>query len=170
MLERVGVEHIDDLFDAIPEADRFEGPLALEPALDEPRLMQHLTALANASAGPSMLSFLGGGMYRHHVPPAVDQLLQRSEFYTAYTPYQAELSQGTLQAIFEFQTIVCELFGTDVANASMYDGASGAAEAVLMARRIKRRPEVLVSEALHPEYIDRLLKAGVITPTPEPTC
>lgn len=156
MLERVGVEHIDDLFDAIPEADRFEGPLALEPALDEPRLMQHLTALANASAGPSMLSFLGGGMYRHHVPPAVDQLLQRSEFYTAYTPYQAELSQGTLQAIFEFQTIVCELFGTDVANASMYDGASGAAEAVLMARRIKRRPEVLVSEALHPEYIDTI--------------
>ena len=156
MLERVGVEHIDDLFEAIPEADRFEGPLALEPALDEPRLMQHLTTLADASAGPGMLSFLGGGMYRHHVPPAVDQLLLRSEFYTAYTPYQAELSQGTLQAIFEFQTIVCELFGTDVANASMYDAASGAAEAVLMARRIKRRPEVLVSEALHPEYIDTI--------------
>ncbi|HET6416316.1 MAG TPA: glycine dehydrogenase, partial [Polyangiales bacterium] len=139
MLTRVGVEHIDDLFAAIPASHRLDRELDLEPALDEPRLMQHLAALAQASTGANMLSFLGGGMYRHHVPPAVDQLLQRSEFYTAYTPYQAELSQGTLQAIFEFQTVVCELFGTDVANASMYDGASGAAEAVLMARRIKRR-------------------------------
>jgi glycine dehydrogenase subunit 1 len=156
MLERVGVAHIDELFAAIPESQRLNRPLDLEPALDEPRLMQHLAALADASAGAGMLSFLGGGMYRHHVPPAVDQLLQRSEFYTAYTPYQAELSQGTLQAIFEFQTIVCELFGTDVANASMYDGASGAAEAVLMARRIKRRPHVVVSEALHPEYIETI--------------
>jgi glycine dehydrogenase subunit 1 len=130
--------------------------LDLEPALDEPRLMQHLGALAQASTGANMLSFLGGGMYRHHVPPAVDQLLQRSEFYTAYTPYQAELSQGTLQAIFEFQTVVCELLGTDVANASMYDGASAAAEAVLMARRIKRRTHVILSEALHPEYIETI--------------
>jgi glycine dehydrogenase subunit 1 len=153
MLERVGVTHIDDLFASIPESHRLTEEMDLEPALDEPRLMQHLGALADASTGPRMLSFLGGGMYRHHVPPAVDQLLQRSEYYTAYTPYQAELSQGTLQAIFEFQTIVCELLGTDVANASMYDGASGAAEAVLMARRIKRRPHVVVSEALHPEYI-----------------
>jgi glycine dehydrogenase subunit 1 len=156
MLARVGVEHIDDLFEAIPASHRLDRPLDLEPALDEPRLMQHLTALAEASTGANMLSFLGGGMYRHHVPPAVDQLLQRSEFYTAYTPYQAELSQGTLQAIFEFQTIVCELFGTDVANASMYDGASGAAEAVLMARRIKRRTHVVVSAGLHPEYIETI--------------
>ncbi|MGB3051344.1 MAG: aminomethyl-transferring glycine dehydrogenase subunit GcvPA [Polyangiales bacterium] len=156
MLARVGVEQIDDLFEAIPESARLNRALDLEPALDEPRLMEHLTALAQASAGANMLSFLGGGMYRHHVPPAVDQLLQRSEFYTAYTPYQAELSQGTLQAIFEFQTIVCELLGTDVANASMYDGASGAAEAVLMARRIKRRTHVLLSEGLHPEYIETI--------------
>jgi len=156
MLARVGVEHIDDLFNAIPASYRLDRALDLEAALDEPRLMQHLSDLANASKGAGMLSFLGGGMYRHHVPPAVDQLLQRSEFYTAYTPYQAELSQGTLQAIFEFQTIVCELFGTDVANASMYDGASGAAEAVLMARRIKRRTHVVVSEALHPEYIETI--------------
>ena len=156
MLTRVGVEHIDDLFAAIPASHRLDGDLDLEPALDEPRLMQHLAALAQASTGANMLSFLGGGMYRHHVPPAVDQLLQRSEFYTAYTPYQAELSQGTLQAIFEFQTVVCELFGTDVANASMYDGASGAAEAVLMARRIKRRTHVILSEALHPEYIETI--------------
>ncbi len=156
MLTRVGVERIDDLFAAIPASHRLDRELDLEPALDEPRLMQHLSALAQASTGANMLSFLGGGMYRHHIPPAVDQLLQRSEFYTAYTPYQAELSQGTLQAIFEFQTVVCELLGTDVANASMYDGASAAAEAVLMARRIKRRTHVVLSEALHPEYIETI--------------
>lgn len=156
MLGQIGVEHIDELFASVPDNAKLRKPLDLEPALDEPRLMQHLSALSDASAGAGMLSFLGGGMYRHHVPPAVDQLLQRSEFYTAYTPYQAELSQGTLQAIYEFQTIVCELFGTDVANASMYDGASGAAEAVLMARRIKRRHHVLVSEALHPEYVETI--------------
>ena len=129
MLARVGVEHIDELFEAIPASHLLNQALDVEPALDEPRLMQHLSSLANASKGANMLSFLGGGMYQHHIPPAVDQLLQRSEFYTAYTPYQAELSQGTLQAIFEFQTIVCELLGTEVANASMYDGASAAAEA-----------------------------------------
>jgi glycine dehydrogenase subunit 1 len=156
MLARVGVAHIDELFEAIPSSHLLDEPLDLEPALDEPRLMQHLAALSNASPGAQMLSFLGGGMYRHHVPPAVDQLLLRSEFYTAYTPYQAELSQGTLQATFEFQTIVCELLGTDVANASMYDGASATAEAVLMARRAKRRTHVVVSEGLHPEYIETI--------------
>jgi glycine dehydrogenase subunit 1 len=156
MLARIGVAHIDDLFEPIPEDNRLNRALDLEPALAEPQLMQHLSALAQASTGSNMLSFLGGGMYRHHVPPAVDQLLQRSEFYTAYTPYQAELSQGTLQAIFEFQTMVCELFGTDVANASMYDGASAAAEAVLMARRIKRRTHLVVSQGLHPEYLETI--------------
>ena len=156
MLARVGVANIDALFEPIPAPQRLSRPLDLEPALDEPRLMRHLGALADANQGAGMLSFLGGGMYAHHVPPAVDQLLQRSEFYTAYTPYQAELSQGTLQAIFEFQTIVCELLGTDVANASMYDGASAAAEAVLMARRIKRRQHVVLSGALHPEYIETI--------------
>ncbi|NOQ83100.1 MAG: aminomethyl-transferring glycine dehydrogenase subunit GcvPA [Myxococcales bacterium] len=156
MLARVGVADIDDLFEAIPSSYLLDEPLGREPALDEPRLMQHLAALSNASPGAHMLSFLGGGMYRHHVPPAVDQLLLRSEFYTAYTPYQAELSQGTLQATFEFQTIVCELLGTDVANASMYDGASATAEAVLMARRAKRRTHVVVSEGLHPEYIETI--------------
>jgi glycine dehydrogenase subunit 1 len=156
MLARVGVEHIDELFEAIPASHLLDQPLDLEPALDEPRLMQHLSSLASASKGANMLSFLGGGMYQHHVPPAVDQLLQRSEFYTAYTPYQAELSQGTLQAIFEFQTIVCELLGTEVANASMYDGASAAAEAVLMARRARRRTHVVLSDGLHPEYIETI--------------
>ena len=156
MLARVGVEDIDGLFEAIPATHVLDRALDLEPALAEPQLMRHLTALSNASQGAQMLSFLGAGMYRHHVPPALDQLLMRSEFYTAYTPYQAELSQGTLQAIFEFQTIVCELLGTDVANASMYDGASATAEAVLMARRAKRRTDTVVSEGLHPEYIETI--------------
>ena len=156
MLKRIGVSSIDDLFDPIPGANRLEGGLDLEPALDEPRLMRHLGELAAGNQGADMLSFLGGGMYRHHIPPAVDQLLQRSEFYTAYTPYQAELSQGTLQGIFEFQTTVCELFGVEVANASLYDGASAAAEAILMARRIKRRSNVVASEGLHPEYLETI--------------
>ena len=156
MLERVGVRDLDALFDPIPHAHRLARALELEPALDEPRLMGHLTALSERNPATQMLSFLGGGMYRHHVPPAVDQLLQRSEFYTAYTPYQAELSQGTLQAIFEFQTTVCELFGVDVANASMYDCASAVAEAVLMARRIKRRSRITVSSGLHPEHLQTI--------------
>ena len=156
MLEEVGVQHIDELFSSVPDTHLLTRPLDLEPSLDEPRLMKHLSSLAASNPGAQMLSFLGAGMYHHHIPPAVDQLLQRSEFYTAYTPYQAELSQGTLQAIFEFQTIVCELLGTDVANASMYDAASAAAEAVLMARRIKRRPHIVVSEGVHPEYIETI--------------
>ena len=156
MLARIGVTSIDDLFESIPEGDRFQRPLAMEPALDEARLMSHLTALAAQNTGASALSFLGAGMYDHHIPPALDQLLMRSEFYTAYTPYQAELSQGTLQAIFEFQTTVCEILGMDVSNASMYDGASASAEAALMARRATRRTHLVVSGALHPHYIETI--------------
>ncbi|MGF1465833.1 MAG: aminomethyl-transferring glycine dehydrogenase subunit GcvPA [Sandaracinaceae bacterium] len=153
MLTRIGVTDIDDLFAAVPARHRLERPLAIEPALDEVSLMGHLEDLANRNEAPRALSFLGGGIYHHHVPPAVDQLLQRSEFYTAYTPYQAEVSQGTLQSIFEFQTIVAELLGLDVANASMYDGASATAEAVLMARRATRRRRCLMSAGVHPEYV-----------------
>jgi glycine dehydrogenase subunit 1 len=153
MLERIGVPDLDALFAPIPEGYRLERPLALEPTLDEAQLMAHLEELASKNSATGKLSFLGGGMYDHHIPPAVDQLLLRSEFYTAYTPYQPEYSQGTLQAIFEFQTMVCQLFGLEVANASMYDGASAAAEAVLMARRGTRRNRVLVSAGLHPEYL-----------------
>jgi glycine dehydrogenase subunit 1 len=154
MLERIGVSDIDALFAPIPEAYRLKRPLALEPALDEAQLMAHLEHLAGKNVATTKLSFLGAGMYDHHIPPAVDQLLLRSEFYTAYTPYQPEYSQGTLQAIFEFQTLVCQLLGMEVANASMYDGASAAAEAVLMARRLSRKSKVLISEGLHPEYTE----------------
>jgi glycine dehydrogenase subunit 1 len=154
MLQAIGVPSIDDLFSPIPEGVRFKGMLAIEPSLDESRLMDHLTALAAKNTQTSTLSFLGAGAYDHHVPPVVDQLLLRGEFYTAYTPYQAEVAQGTLQAIFEFQTMCCELFGMPVANASMYDGASATAEAVLMARRLTKRTHVLVSGGVHPEYLE----------------
>lgn len=153
MIARIGVDSVDDLFAPIPESARAK-PLELEPALDEPALMAHLEALADRNGAARMLSFLGAGMYDHHVPPAVDQLLMRSEFYTAYTPYQAEVSQGTLQSIFEFQTMVCELFGMEVANASMYDAASATAEAVLMARRVTKRDKAVLTAGVHPQYLD----------------
>ena len=163
MLARIGVGSIDDLFAPIPESHRLDRRLELEPALDEAGLMAHLTELADKNDASRALSFLGGGMYDHHIPPAVDQLLMRSEFYTSYTPYQAEVAQGTLQAIFEFQTLVAELFGLEVANASMYDGASATAEAMLMARRITKRSRCVVSRAVHPEYVEtaRTYLAGI---------
>ncbi|MFW6051042.1 MAG: aminomethyl-transferring glycine dehydrogenase subunit GcvPA [Myxococcota bacterium] len=154
MLEAIGVESVDALFDGIPPSHRLGRPLDLEPALDEASLMGHLAELAGENPAAESLSFLGGGMYDHHIPPAVDQLLMRSEFYTAYTPYQAEVSQGTLQAVYEFQTMVCDLFGMEVANASMYDGASATAEAVLMARRVTKRSHCVLSEGVHPQYRD----------------
>ncbi len=153
MLETIGVESLEDLFEEIPRSVRLQRPLNLSAPLSEPDLLRHLRRLAGRNATPDThLSFLGGGAYNHFIPAAVDQLVSRSEFYTAYTPYQPEISQGTLQAIFEYQTLVCQLTGMDVANASMYDGASAAAEAVLMTVRATRRKRVLISAALHPEY------------------
>ena len=154
MLEIIGAPSVDTLFEPIPEANRLKRPLAIESSLDEASLMDELSALADQNTAATCVSFLGGGIYDHHVPPAVDQLLLRGEFYTAYTPYQAEVAQGTLQAIFEFQTIVAELFGMPVANASMYDGASALAEAVLMARRLTKRTRVVICEGVHPEYLE----------------
>ncbi len=151
MLETIGVSSLDALFEDIPAGARLTRPLAIEPSLAEPALMAHLEALADRNEAARTLSFLGAGIYDHHIPPAVDQLLLRSELYTAYTPYQPEVSQGTLQAIFEFQTIVCELFGMEVSNASMYDAASATAEAALMARRVTKKSRVLVSDGVHPE-------------------
>ena len=167
MLRVIGAPSVDALFNAIPDDRRFRGALALEPTLDEATLMGHLTDLARKNEGARYVSFLGAGMYDHHIPPAVDQLLLRSEFYTAYTPYQPELSQGTLQAIFEFQTIVCQLLGMEIANASMYDGASAAAEAVLMARRLRGTTHAVLSAGLHPHYIETVrayLKGADDTP------
>src|SRR5262245_53963784 len=152
MLSAVGRASLDELFTTIPASARFQGLLAVEPALDEARLMAHMRSLADKSVGARLLSFLGAGMYAHHIPPAVDQLLLRSEFYTAYTPYQPEVSQGTLQAIWEFQTIVSELYGLPLANASLYDGASATAEAALMACRLTKRGKVLLSGCVHPDY------------------
>ncbi len=153
MLERIGVGSLEELFTGIPASARLKRPLDLPPAVAEGELLRELKALAARNATPSShLSFLGGGAYQHFIPAAVDLLISRSEFYTAYTPYQPEISQGTLQAIFEFQTLVCQLTGMEVANASMYDGASACAEAALMSVRLTRRRKLLVSRALNPRW------------------
>jgi glycine dehydrogenase subunit 1 len=156
MLEAVGLSSLDDLFRSIPREARLDRPLELAPALDEVSLMRHLDELSRQNRAASMLSFLGAGAYEHHFPPAADQLLLRSEFYTAYTPYQPEVAQGTLQVIFEFQTIVSEILGLPVANASLYDGASGVAEAVLMARRLTGRERTVISAGIHAHYVETI--------------
>jgi glycine dehydrogenase subunit 1 len=153
MLARIGVGSLEELFVGVPAAVRLNRPLDLPVPLAEPELVRELKALAARNATPSShVSFLGGGAYQHFIPAAIDMLISRSEFYTAYTPYQPEISQGTLQAIFEFQTLICQLTGMEVANASMYDGASACAEAALMAVRLTRRQRVLVSRALNPRW------------------
>ena len=148
MLEVVGVKEVKDLFESIPKEYRLSKPLNLPSPLSEPDLLHHLQRLQS----PIFSSFLGAGAYHHFIPATVSTLTSRSEFYTAYTPYQPEISQGTLQAIFEYQTLMCQLTGMEVSNASMYDGASSLAEAVLMAHRITKRKKVLLSHAIHPEY------------------
>jgi glycine dehydrogenase subunit 1 len=152
MLATIGAPSVDALFDQIPGEARLARPLAIEPPLDEASVMRHVGELAAKNRGAELVSFLGAGAYDHPIPPAVDQLLLRSEFYTAYTPYQPEVAQGTLQCIFEFQTLVSELLGLPVANASMYEAGSAAAEAVLMAQRLTRRERIIVSEGVHPHY------------------
>ena len=148
MLDAIGVRNLEDLFDAVPKEYRVSSSLNLPEPLSEPDLVRHFQELES----PMMSSFLGAGAYHHFVPAVVSNLVSRSEFYTAYTPYQPEISQGTLQAIFEYQTLMCQLTGMDVSNASMYDGASSLAEAVFMANRITRRKKVLLSQTIHPEY------------------
>jgi glycine dehydrogenase subunit 1 len=155
MLATIGVGASDDLFAAVPPAARLARPLDLPPHAPEFAVEAHLRALAgsNRAAGDGPF-FVGAGAYRHHVPATVDHLVQRSEWLTAYTPYQPEVSQGTLQMLFEFQTQVAHLTGMEVANASMYDGSTATAEAVLMARRLTRKSRVILSGGLHPHYRD----------------
>ena len=152
MLEAIGVASVEELFRDIPEGVRFQGALDLEPALSEPELVAHLEELAarNVDTGRE-LSFLGAGIYDHYVPAFVDAMLSRGEFLTAYTPYQPEMSQGVLQAIFEYQTAVCELTGMDVSNASGYDGTTVAADACFVAKHVTGRSKVVLCEALNPQ-------------------
>ncbi len=153
MLQEIGVKDVSDLFEVIPKEYRLSKPLNLPEPLSESDLVRRLQDLQSPIfSGDRWSSFLGGGAYHHFIPAVVSALVSRSEFYTAYTPYQPEISQGTLQAIFEYQTLMCQLTGMDVSNASMYDGASSLAEAVLMSHRITKRRKVLISEAVHPEY------------------
>jgi len=153
MLRGLGLGSAEELFDSIPPDVLLKRPLDTPAALAESELLELFESMAARNAAARRPSFLGAGAYSHYAPTIVDSLIQRSEFFTAYTPYQPEISQGTLQAIFEFQTLVCQLTGMDVANASMYDGSTAMAEAVLMAERVTRRSRVLVSAAVHPEYL-----------------
>jgi glycine dehydrogenase subunit 1 len=152
MLAAVGVASVEELFRDIPEGVRFGRDLDIDPALSEPEIVAHLTELAerNVDTGKE-LSFLGAGIYDHYVPAVVDAVLARGEFLTAYTPYQPEMSQGVLQAIFEYQTAICELTGLDVSNASGYDGTTVAADACFVAKHATGRSKVVLSEAVHPQ-------------------
>src|SRR4249920_1521814 len=151
MLKAIGIESAEQLFAGIPENLRLRRPLDIPPGLTEPELIRFFRDAAARNA-TDYTSFLGAGVYRHHIPVIIDALVSRSEFYTAYTPYQAEIAQGTLQAIFEFQTYITQLTGMEVANASLYDGSTGLGEAILMAHRITKRNKVLIAKSVHPEY------------------
>ncbi len=154
MLHQVGLNSAEELFDSIPKDLRLSRNLNTPAALSEIELLAGFEQLAAQNRGAGRTSFLGAGAYQHYIPTIVDHIISRSEFFTAYTPYQPEISQGTLQVIFEFQTLVCQLTGTEVANASMYDGSTALAEAVLMAERVTKRSKVVACGAIHPEYLE----------------
>lgn len=154
MLHLVGLGSAEELFDSIPADLRLSRNLNTPAALSEIELLAGFEQLATLNPGARRSSFLGAGAYQHYIPTVVDHIISRSEFFTAYTPYQPEISQGTLQAIFEFQTLVCQLTGMELANASMYDGSTALAEAVLMAERVTKRSNVVACGAIHPEYLD----------------
>src|SRR5436190_23189986 len=154
MLHQVGLNSAEELFDSIPKDLRLSRNLNTPAALSEIELLAGFEQLATHNRAAGRTSFLGAGAYQHYIPTIVDHVISRSEFFTAYTPYQPEISQGTLQVIFEFQTLVCQLTGMEVANASMYDGSTALAEAVLMAERVTKRSKVIVAGAIHPEYLE----------------
>jgi glycine dehydrogenase subunit 1 len=152
MLKKIGVSSLKELFSSIPEDIKLKKNLDIPDSRTESELISYFESLHNKNTACDYLSFLGGGAYPHIIPSLVDYLSSRGEFVSPYTPYQAEVSQGTLQIIFEFQTLICQLTGMDIANASLYEGASGAAEAVLMAHRLKGKPKVLLAGSVHPQY------------------
>ena len=154
MLEAIGLQSAEQLFDSIPHELRLQRALNTPAALSEIELLDKFERLGQRNPAAQRISFLGAGAYSHYIPTIVDHIISRSEFFTAYTPYQPEISQGTLQTIFEFQTLVCQLTGMEVANASMYDGSTALAEAVLMAERVTRRSKVIASAAVHPQYLE----------------
>ncbi|MBU2590882.1 MAG: aminomethyl-transferring glycine dehydrogenase subunit GcvPA [Nitrospinota bacterium] len=150
MLGEIGVDSVRALLRPIPDSLILDKPLDLPSAMSESDIVKHMAKITSLAG--IHLSFLGGGYYDHLIPAAVKHIIGRSEFYTAYTPYQPEISQGTLQAIYEFQTMICQLTGMELANASMYDGASALAEAAIMAVRISKKKEIILPENIHPEY------------------
>src|SRR3954447_26289424 len=152
MLATVGLANAAELFRSIPAEVQLGRKLEITDPLSEPEVIAELEAMAARNTAATKPSFLGAGVYSHFSPTVVDHLIQRSEFFTSYTPYQPEISQGTLQYIFEFQTLVCQLTGMEVANASMYDGSTAMAEAYLMAQRVTRRNKIVVASSVHPEY------------------
>jgi len=151
MLADLGLVRIEDLFDQIPEQLRLKEPIGIGHPMSEPELLEYFQDLASRNA-TDYQSFLGAGAYSHFIPVIIDSLISRAEFFTAYTPYQPELSQGTLQYTYEFQTMISQLTGMDVANASLYDGSTAVAEAVLMAHRVTRRNKFIIADSLHPHY------------------
>lgn len=152
MLDVVGLNSAAELFRSIPQDVRLNRALNVTEALAESEVIAAMERFAAKNTAATKPSFLGAGVYSHFSPTVVDHLIQRSEFFTSYTPYQPEISQGTLQYIFEFQTLVCQLTGMEVANASMYDGSTSMAEAYLMAQRVTRREKIIVADTVHPEY------------------
>src|SRR6266446_8427244 len=176
MLGVIGVDSIDALFADVPETARLDRPVDLPKAMGEIEVERLISRMAarNIAAG-SVPFFVGAGVYRHHVPAAVDHLIQRGEFLTSYTPYQPEIAQGTLQMLFEFQTQVALITGMEVANASLYDGATACAEAVMMANRVTRRHKAILAGDLHPHYRETTMTharfAGfeIVARDPDPT-
>jgi glycine dehydrogenase subunit 1 len=151
MLREIGLDSIEDLLKGIPDSIRLKSPLKIPATLSEAGLLEKFTAYEHKNTS-RVLSFLGAGVNDHYIPTVIDSLISRGEFLTSYTPYQAEISQGTLQAIFEFQTFICQLTGMEVSNASMYDGSTALAEAVLMAARLSQKTRFLIASSVHPEY------------------
>ncbi|MEK6398492.1 MAG: glycine dehydrogenase, partial [Terriglobus sp.] len=151
MLQEIGAASIDDLFDSVPAEFRLTRDLDVPKQHSEHEVIEAFKAYASQNA-TGYSSFLGAGAYRHYRPVLIDTVVSRGEFLTSYTPYQPEIAQGTLQALFEFQTMICELTGMDLANASMYDGSTGAAEAVMMAVRVTGRNGAVIARTVHPEY------------------